>query len=67
MPYGRKLKDILDEKGISQAELSRMTGIEPSNISYIVNNDRNVREKTLARICEALKIDPREIMLKGRN
>ena len=64
MPVGWKIKAILKERGMSQAELARASGLKESNISYIVNNDRNIRERTLARICKALKINPEEIMLE---
>lgn len=64
MPYGKKIKAILDDKKMSQVELSRLSGIEESNISHIVNNNRNVREKTLSKICKALGCKPEEIMLE---
>lgn len=67
MPYGWKVKAILDEKNMSQAELSRLTGIEQSNISYIVNNNRNVTEETLWKLCNGLKCKPEEIMLEGED
>lgn len=64
MPYGWKIKSILKERGMSQADLSRESGIEVSNISKIVNGNRNVREKTLYRLCKGLKCKPEDIMLE---
>lgn len=64
MPYGWKIKKLLKERGMTQADLSRASGIEPSNISHIVNNDRNVREKTLWRLCQGLHCKPEEIILE---
>ena len=64
MPYGLKVKAILEKQGMTQADLSRESGIDRSNISYIVNNNRNVREKTLAKLCKGLHCKPEEIMLE---
>lgn len=64
MPYGWKIRAILDEKGMTQADLARASGIDASNISYIVNQDRNVREKTLWRLCKGLNCKPEDIMLE---
>lgn len=64
MPYGWKIKKLLKEKGMTQADLARATGIDPSNICHIVNEDRNVRESTLYRLCEILQVKPEEIMLE---
>lgn len=67
MPYGWKIKKLLKERDMSQADLARASGIEPSNISYIVNNDRNVREKTLWSLCQGLHCKPEEIILEEEN
>lgn len=64
MPYGWKIKAILEEEDMSQAELSRLSGIEPSNISHIIKSNRNVREKTLSALCKGLGCKPEEIMLE---
>lgn len=64
MPYGWKIKAILEEEGMTQADLSRESGIEESNISHIVNHNRNVREKTLYKLCKGLHCKPEEIMLE---
>lgn len=61
MPYGHKIRKLLEERGMTQAELSRLSGIKESNISYIVNNDRSVRENTLRRICAALNCKAEDI------
>lgn len=66
MPYGWKIKAILKEKGMTQADLARVTGIDPSNISHIVNEDRNVREDTLYKLSRGLHVKPEEIMLEGK-
>jgi addiction module HigA family antidote len=39
---GEFLREILDERGISQAEFSRMVGVSPMRISHIVKGTRPV-------------------------
>lgn len=64
MPYGEKVREILKEKGMTQRQLADLAGIEESNISYILNSDRNVKETTLRKLCNALDVDPEDIMLE---
>lgn len=52
-----KLKEIMDERGITQMKLAEMTGIRQAAISEIVNNRRDTINKThLVTICKALDI-----------
>lgn len=51
-----RLKDILEEKGISLVVLSERTGIEKGNLSSIANNKKNPTVETLERISNALGI-----------
>ena len=52
-----KLKKIIDERGISQKQLSEMTGIRPNAISEIVNNQRStINREQMAVICKTLDI-----------
>lgn len=52
-----KIKSVMDAKGISQAELSRRTGIAPPHISRILSGDRtDPNLSTAERIAVALKV-----------
>lgn len=52
-----KLKEIMDERDLTQAKLSEMTGIRQAAISEIVNNRRDTINKAhLQTICKALEI-----------
>lgn len=59
------LKKILEERGITQKELSEMTGIRPNAISELANNQRStINREQLAVVCNALNItDLNEIMV----
>ncbi len=49
-----RLRDILLIKHISQAELSRMTGIPQSDISKIIYDQKDIYLKTAKKIARAL-------------
>lgn len=59
-----KLKEVLKERGITQKELAEMTGIRPTTISEMVNNQRStINKEHLRKIIEVLEIeDIREII-----
>lgn len=67
MPYGWKIKALLDEQDMTQADLSRESGISESNICHIIKQSRNVRETTLSDLCKGLHCKPEEIMLGGKD
>ncbi len=59
-----RLKELLDERGITQKELSEKTGIRQSTISEICRNSKTVMNfKHIVKIAEVLEIqDIREII-----
>ena len=59
-----KIKDLLEKRGITQKELSKLTGIRESTISEIVREGKTVLNfEHMARIAEALQVtDIRELM-----
>lgn len=59
-----KIKDLLEKRGITQKELSKLTGIRESTISEIVRESKTVMNfEHLAQIAEALQVtDIRKLM-----
>lgn len=52
-----KLSEVLRERGMTQSQLSKITGIREAAISEIVNNmRRNINRDHLERIATALNI-----------
>ena len=52
-----RLKEILEERGLTQLEVAFMTHIAPVTICELVNNKRiSVNKKQIAKICKALEI-----------
>lgn len=59
-----RLKEILDERGITQKEFATLTGIRPATISEICNNQRStINRDQITIIAEKLGItDISELM-----
>ena len=59
-----KVKDLIDEKGMTQKTLAQLSGIRESTISDIVRGTRTVINfEYLSKIAEALKVnDIRELI-----
>lgn len=59
-----RLKEIRTERGISQEELVKLTGISRTTISKIENNEEaNVNTRTMAKLAEVFGVKPSEIFL----
>ncbi|MBG9788705.1 helix-turn-helix domain-containing protein [Brevibacillus laterosporus] len=58
-----KLADILKERGISQRELARLTGIRVSSINEMCNNETvRLPLDNLAKICEVLDVGITDVL-----
>ena len=59
-----RLKSIREERGISQEELAKRTGLSRTTISKIENNEEvNVTTRTIATISEGFGVSPSDIFL----
>jgi len=60
--FSERLKQIMDERGVTQISLSEMTGIPKSAVSqYLSDRFKPKRDRTYI-ICRALNIDPAWLM-----
>ncbi|WP_141336207.1 helix-turn-helix transcriptional regulator [Paenibacillus sp. tmac-D7] len=63
MPIRVRLKEILEEKGLSQRELARLTGLRPNTISHLCSNTAtSIYFDTLETICKTLNIRLEELI-----
>lgn len=60
--FSDKLKDLLDEWGMNQKELSEETGISESTISRCLRGECIPNIKTIVNICYALDCNPEDLM-----
>lgn len=56
MSFADRLKQVMREKNMSQAELSVLTGIGKSSISQYLSGKNEPKAKTTQKIAEALQI-----------
>ena len=56
MGYGKNLKDILDDKGMTVKELAKKAGIAPTTLYSIIQRDTAVRFDTALKISNILNI-----------
>jgi putative transcriptional regulator len=58
-----KLNSLLEERGISQREFSRMTGIRHPSINEMCNNEtKRIPLENLAIICNTLDVDIPDVL-----
>jgi transcriptional regulator with XRE-family HTH domain len=63
MGFGSKLKDLLNQRGMSIKELSEITGISINTLYSITKRDTRIpSEEILDKISEALKINKNELI-----
>lgn len=60
--FGKRLKELRLEKGLSQEQLAWETGLEFSQINRIENGVINTSISNIFIIAEALKIEPMELL-----
>ena len=61
---GSRLRAILKEKKISQAQFARMMGVDPTRVSEWINDKVSPRLETLKKIEAELKVSSNELLPK---
>ncbi len=59
------LKEELQKRGMSQADLSRKSGISAGHITKVLNGDRGLGEQALKGIAEAFHVPPELVFRKA--
>ena len=60
--FSNRLQEAMTFYGMSSAELCRITGIHPSDISRYLSAERSPNSYKLIVLSEALNVDPRWLM-----
>jgi putative transcriptional regulator len=64
MPIRLRLKELLEQRGISQRELARRMNIRPSTVSHLCSDKVNAAYfDTLELICKTLEVDLHELLV----
>lgn len=64
---GKRIKELRKNKGITQAQLAEMSGVEPSNISHIERAATKLSLPTLVSIANSLDSTLDEIVYGNLN
>lgn len=56
------VRQQMEERGIDQAEVSRLTGVDDGLLSRILYKDRGIGFTTLLKFCIGLKITPTRML-----
>lgn len=67
MLISERIYEYLQEKGISQIEFAKRTGISQSTISDWRRKGTNPSADKIMIICEVLEISPYELLLRTEN
>jgi len=51
--FSRQLRDALASRGISCAEMAKLTGVDPSILSRFLSGEREIRSGTIDKLAEA--------------
>lgn len=62
MNIGEKIKNLRTEKGMTQKELSKLSGIAEITIRKYENHDRQPKVEQVQKLAAALKVTPFDIM-----
>lgn len=55
---GDRIKEVMDEHGLSQTALSKRLGTNPSSVSSWLSGRAKPSSQTITQICEAFGINP---------
>lgn len=61
MTKSSKIRQIANDRGMSQADVARAAGLYDSQVSHMFNEDGNLREPTLIKLCKALDCKAEDI------
>ena len=62
---GVRLKHLREERVLSQRELARSAGLTHQTVWRFENGFVNAHPRTIRKLAEALRVEPRELVKKG--
>ena len=60
--FGKRVREVRRNKGISQEKLAELVGIDRSYMGNIERGEKNITLKKVYEICDALKVDIKELI-----
>jgi transcriptional regulator with XRE-family HTH domain len=62
---GDRLRELREDRMLSQTELAKMAGITQAAISGFERGERKAQPRTVRRLAEALGVEPRDLVLRS--
>ena len=62
LAFGKRVREVRKSKGISQERLAEMADIDRSYMGNIERGEKNITLKKVYDICDALKVEIRELV-----
>ena len=56
MDYGKRIRELREGLGMTQVELSNLSGVSQEHISRLENGHHDINTKTADKLCAALGI-----------
>ncbi len=60
--FGKRVREVRKDKGISQERLAEMAGIDRSYMGNIERGEKNITLKKAYEVCDALEVDLSELI-----
>ena len=60
--FGRRLRELRQQRGLSQEKLGELAGLDRTYISSAEAGRRNVSLKTICKLAKALEVEARELV-----
>ena len=64
--FGRRVRELRKERRLSQVELAAKVGIDRSYMGFLERGERNPSLEVIAKIAEALKVTPDELLKQSK-
>ena len=61
----RKLKELREERVLSQRDLARMAGLAQGTVWRLENGFKEVHPRTIRKLAGALGVEPEELAKRG--
>ena len=61
MDIGRRIRELREERGLSQDELARRLGVHPQSLWRYEHGERNLSASKIKEVATALNVEPGEL------
>jgi len=67
VPVRCRLKELLDERGLTQMDLVRKLGLSPTTVGKLYNNKSGmIAFETIDKLCDFFEIGIQELLIKEK-